>query len=125
MTPCVCDLPTPLTGNYASVGPWNTIYGASAATPGWAVQIYDCEEADVGALTRATITFVGETECGTATFEYDSGPIYSPINDNSCNAASASLYVVPPGEPQGAYTCLLYTSPSPRDRTRSRMPSSA
>ena len=29
--------------------------------------------------------------------------------------------------PQDAprYTCLLYTSPSPRDRTRSRMPSSA
>ena len=23
------------------------------------------------------------------------------------------------------WTCLLYTSPSPRDRTRSRMPSSA
>ena len=23
------------------------------------------------------------------------------------------------------YVCLLYTSPSPRDRTRSRMPSSA
>ena len=26
---------------------------------------------------------------------------------------------------QPTYTCLLYTSPSPRDRTRSRMPSSA
>ena len=26
---------------------------------------------------------------------------------------------------QGAGACLLYTSPSPRDRTRSRMPSSA
>ena len=25
----------------------------------------------------------------------------------------------------GAIACLLYTSPSPRDRTRSRMPSSA
>ena len=25
----------------------------------------------------------------------------------------------------GHYVCLLYTSPSPRDRTRSRMPSSA
>ena len=25
----------------------------------------------------------------------------------------------------GLYFCLLYTSPSPRDRTRSRMPSSA
>ena len=28
-------------------------------------------------------------------------------------------------ETEGVYTCLLYTSPSPRDRTRSRMPSSA
>ena len=28
-------------------------------------------------------------------------------------------------ESGGPYTCLLYTSPSPRDRTRSRMPSSA
>ena len=26
---------------------------------------------------------------------------------------------------QNAFICLLYTSPSPRDRTRSRMPSSA
>ena len=30
-----------------------------------------------------------------------------------------------PGFPDTDYTCLLYTSPSPRDRTRSRMPSSA
>ena len=29
------------------------------------------------------------------------------------------------GKGGDAYTCLLYTSPSPRDRTRSRMPSSA
>ena len=28
-------------------------------------------------------------------------------------------------ENEGSYACLLYTSPSPRDRTRSRMPSSA
>ena len=27
--------------------------------------------------------------------------------------------------PKEEYDCLLYTSPSPRDRTRSRMPSSA
>ena len=31
-------------------------------------------------------------------------------------------YAPPPNTPN---TCLLYTSPSPRDRTRSRMPSSA
>ena len=29
------------------------------------------------------------------------------------------------GFPQRTSRCLLYTSPSPRDRTRSRMPSSA
>ena len=29
------------------------------------------------------------------------------------------------GAIEAADTCLLYTSPSPRDRTRSRMPSSA
>ena len=31
----------------------------------------------------------------------------------------------PPHPHRGIETCLLYTSPSPRDRTRSRMPSSA
>ena len=30
-----------------------------------------------------------------------------------------------PGHPSESLPCLLYTSPSPRDRTRSRMPSSA
>ena len=30
-----------------------------------------------------------------------------------------------PSKTARAYNCLLYTSPSPRDRTRSRMPSSA
>eukprot|EP00656_Telonema_subtile_P036676 TRINITY_DN4070_c0_g1_i4.p1 TRINITY_DN4070_c0_g1~~TRINITY_DN4070_c0_g1_i4.p1 ORF type:complete len:410 (-),score=74.35 TRINITY_DN4070_c0_g1_i4:79-1308(-) len=38
---------------------------------------------------------------------------YSPLQD--CHDGSAPL----------KYCCLLYTSPSPRDRTRSRMPSSA
>ena len=31
----------------------------------------------------------------------------------------------PNGETIMDYSCFLYTSPSPRDRTRSRMPSSA
>ena len=38
-----------------------------------------------------------------------------PMND--------ALYIV--GAAGSGKTCLLYTSPSPRDRTRSRMPSSA
>ena len=32
---------------------------------------------------------------------------------------------LPPETHSQSYLCLLYTSPSPRDRTRSRMPSSA
>ena len=37
-----------------------------------------------------------------------------------------SAGAVDPGDTfEVVYTCLLYTSPSPRDRTRSRMPSSA
>ena len=35
------------------------------------------------------------------------------------------LEVHPESEGDRLYLCLLYTSPSPRDRTRSRMPSSA
>ena len=30
-----------------------------------------------------------------------------------------------PNQPQCGFSCLLYTSPSPRDMRRSRMPSSA
>ena len=37
-------------------------------------------------------------------------PLYLSVHENAINAA---------------LSCLLYTSPSPRDRTRSRMPSSA
>ena len=35
------------------------------------------------------------------------------------------IYVDTPGFHQGHQSCLLYTSPSPRDMRRSRMPSSA
>ena len=38
-------------------------------------------------------------------------------------AVDASMMVS--SAPASRYSCLLYTSPSPRDRTRSRMPSSA
>ena len=47
----------------------------------------------------------------------------TPVDDLSLNArltAEPREWMKPAG-----YTCLLYTSPSPRDRTRSRMPSSA
>ena len=43
---------------------------------------------------------------------------FSAIGDDSLH-----LYVA--STSKEVFTCLLYTSPSPRDRTRSRMPSSA
>ena len=56
--------------------------------------------------------------------------IPSPLiiaNTALCNE-SGSIPATPPGSDTNqvkVYLCLLYTSPSPRDRTRSRMPSSA
>ena len=49
----------------------------------------------------------------------DKKMIGTPVNNGPINV-SVSLDIN--GSPM---TCLLYTSPSPRDRTRSRMPSSA
>ena len=44
----------------------------------------------------------------------------SPPTEIDCDAASENKMIT-----FAITTCLLYTSPSPRDRTRSRMPSSA
>ena len=52
--------------------------------------------------------------------------LYSPIEINS--ALKEGFVEAGWKEERASYwvtTCLLYTSPSPRDRTRSRMPSSA
>ena len=40
-------------------------------------------------------------------------------------AAASALLIWGEGSMEMPYTCLLYTSPSPRDATLSRMPSSA
>ena len=45
--------------------------------------------------------------------------------DASNTLSLATSYTDTAGNAGPAATCLLYTSPSPRDRTRSRMPSSA
>lgn len=99
----VCGAPTPLTGTYDSYGAGNTVInwtplnGCNASSSGWQVQIYDCVGADVGALTDATITFVGQDACGqpqTITYTTPAG-FSSTINDNSCTAGSASVYTVP------------------------------
>ena len=70
---------------------------------------------------------------------YQDSPIFDKVrpgkhtvyvrDKNGCGIVNQDAWVIgykkfftPNGD---GYTCLLYTSPSPRDRTRSRMPSSA
>ena len=50
--------------------------------------------------------------------------IYEQLLENISNCA-LSLGKILKADFSGFINCLLYTSPSPRDRTRSRMPSSA
>ena len=47
------------------------------------------------------------------------------ITDATCNGLSDGSISLNISGGTGAYTCLLYTSPSPRDQRGSRMPSSA
>ena len=45
--------------------------------------------------------------------------------NNTRNSPYVPVHDFPDDDDDDDDTCLLYTSPSPRDRTRSRMPSSA
>ena len=53
--------------------------------------------------------------------------VFSPGGDIPVNAYGQEMQapVYGPQELAQLYDCLLYTSPSPRDRQKSRMPSSA
>ena len=52
------------------------------------------------------------------------GPTVPIVNPDTGEMRRAHIFVAVLGASNYTY-CLLYTSPSPRDRTRSRMPSSA
>ena len=95
-TPCICDMPTPLTGTYSSCDSWEDIEGNDASTSGWAVQIFDCTPADIGYLQRVTLSFTGNTVAGLQHVDYDSGPINVAINDNSCDPFLATTYEFAP-----------------------------
>eukprot|EP00656_Telonema_subtile_P036481 TRINITY_DN40484_c0_g1_i1.p1 TRINITY_DN40484_c0_g1~~TRINITY_DN40484_c0_g1_i1.p1 ORF type:complete len:116 (-),score=14.43 TRINITY_DN40484_c0_g1_i1:28-375(-) len=52
-------------------------------------------------------------------------PLVDALWDGTVEGGINGLSYVAESYPYSPITCLLYTSPSPRDRTRSRMPSSA
>ena len=69
---------------------------------------------------------------GTTGYDYESMSMPNGVADQAANAFATIERTMDEGGfslqdiVRAQYTiCLLYTSPSPRDRTRSRMPSSA
>ena len=73
-----------------------------------------------------TGNFITSTGCDSlVTLNLSVVPVLT--NDISASICQGASYTFDGNDltTTGVYTCLLYTSPSPRDRTRSRMPSSA
>ena len=58
-----------------------------------------------------------------ATTVYPQQSYWKKSDEKGLRNVTAQRYIIP--DVYETYSCLLYTSPSPRDRTRSRMPSSA
>ena len=61
----------------------------------------------------------------TTVIDRESGKIWSNTVNNIGKLTVGALDAIEKRRSAQAKSCLLYTSPSPRDRTRSRMPSSA
>ena len=85
----------------------NILLGAALATTGAVAA-----QAESHMQTAATAQVAG-----------NSNDISGNVSLNTTASGRTLVKIDVTGVPAG--TCLLYTSPSPRDRTRSRMPSSA
>ena len=73
-------------------------------------------------LLPVTIAYIGGTEKNKfKLLSFSGGVVFSLVALGAASGFLGKIY----GQIPSYYTCLLYTSPSPRDRTRSRMPSSA
>ena len=77
---------------------------------------------------RRTVRQFVEKEVNPYVNEWEEAGIF-PAHELFKKAGDLGLLGIHKPEEYGGlgldYSCLLYTSPSPRDRTRSRMPSSA
>ena len=74
----------------------------------------------VGKTSIAAATAVKAASMGFKTLVISTDPAHSLGDSFDLELGPSPLKIA-----DNLYGCLLYTSPSPRDRTRSRMPSSA
>ena len=109
------------------------------STPAQAIKTYTVTftESGLPAGTQWSVTFNGLTKSSTANSITFTGVLagnYTWIASSIIAVGSGTRYVaqtssgiisVPTVSSVSLYYCLLYTSPSPRDRQKSRMPSSA
>ena len=71
-------------------------------------------------VKNITVSFGGVKALNDVSFTVEKGEIFTIIGPNGAGKSTLFNVISRIYEP-----CLLYTSPSPRDRQKSRMPSSA
>ena len=89
-------------------------------------RIYQAPSIAVPNMDTTGLTLCDVSRVGSVELDLVSGPIFE---GNGCTTGRYLLtytgFITWPGSGEQTRTCLLYTSPSPRDRQKSRMPSSA
>ena len=76
-------------------------------------------------VIEAAQTAITQAESATAVIETQATAITSPTETITATITQAQDSILQAQAVVDSATCLLYTSPSPRDRQKSRMPSSA
>ena len=88
---------------------------------------FNCSQLGMNTVDMYVIDEAGNSDFCSVTIDVQNngGACAGTLDSPRTQAAIAGTVVNEDSEFVEAVTCLLYTSPSPRDRTRSRMPSSA
>ena len=134
MAPQIANVPTALTLNsftrtgYTFAG-WNTLANGTGTnyTDG-AVYSFSADitlYAKWTTLPDHTVTFNSNGGTGSMAPQAANVPTALTLNSFTRTGYTFAGWNTLANGTGTNYTCLLYTSPSPRDRTRSRMPSSA
>ena len=110
--------------------PDGDLIGTSGAGGGPAVanSIVDIDkETGVATVRNGSLTFIDQesVDCLTSAFADPSIALEKATNTIDADAPTGPFVDAALGSVEWTYVCLLYTSPSPRDATLSRMPSSA